>query len=62
MDITIKGWQCDLCKEKFYETSYGYRAKYSVEIERIDGPDFDGLGGKIEQVCISCVRRMLDLT
>lgn len=61
MDITVKGWQCDLCKEKFYEKDFGYNAQYSVEITRLTGPDYDGFEGRINQVCISCVRRMLGL-
>jgi hypothetical protein len=32
MDITKKGWKCDICGTEFYEDLCGFKNVYSIEV------------------------------
>ena len=59
MDITRKGWKCDICEEEFFEQDSGFNAKYSVEIVAYQAFN-NGSNNEYTEICYKCVEKIED--
>jgi len=60
MDITKKGWKCDICEEEFFEQDCGYKAKYSIETGSYEAVNNDS-NNEYSEVCFKCIKTIEDV-
>lgn len=57
MDITKHGWKCDICEKEFFDTDYGYCAKFKISIEASNLYNADK-NIEHEEICYDCATKI----
>jgi hypothetical protein len=56
-DITMKGWRCDACSQKYNECDAGYASRFTITIESHD-PYHSVMSRKLDDVCLDCAEKI----